>query len=550
MLTPLLLLWPISLVLTWLVAQNIAGKPFDRALEYNVQALAKLIVVKNGQVQFNLTGPAREILRADDTDLVYYQVRGTRGEHLSGEHDLPLPPDEEMPLSGEVRLREDVMQGEDVRVAYTWVMVDMPGAAFPARPPQGKSAPSGGSVVREATSVEASFPAGPPPGKAAPSGGSEVREATSVGASFPARPSPGKSAPPGGSEPRAASVRGGQQAVLVQVAETLEKRKTLATEIVKGVMVPQFVTLPLAVLLVWLALLRGIKPLDQLEKRIRARKPDDMSPLDETVVPEEVVPLVSSINDLLSRLKISLTTQKRFLADAAHQLKTPLAGLRMQADLAQRETDADELKKSLKHIGRASIRATHTVNQLLALARAETTGRSLPKQALDLVQVVSEAIQDSVPRALEKHIDLGYEGPPAGEPASALEANPTLLKELVRNLLDNALNYTPEGGQVTARLLTDRFSGVLMLLIEDSGPGIPESERSLVFEPFYRALGTNVDGSGLGLAIVLEIAKQHGATISIEDAALPGRPESPGTRVTVRFIGMDRPNTETHDSTG
>ncbi|HYW55893.1 MAG TPA: sensor histidine kinase N-terminal domain-containing protein [Polaromonas sp.] len=459
MLTPLLLLWPISLALTWLVGQNIAGKPFDRALEYNVQALAKLIVVKNKQVQFNLTAPAREILRADDTDLVYYQVRGTHGEHLSGEADLPMPPEEDMPTNGEVRLREDVMQGEDVRVAYTWVKVDVPGAS----------------------------------------------------------------------------------PMLVQVAETLEKRKTLATEIVKGVMVPQFVTLPLAVLLVWLALVRGIKPLDQLEKRIRARKSDDMSPLDETVVPEEVAPLVSSINDLLSRLKVSLTTQKRFLADAAHQLKTPLAGLRMQADLAQRETDAEELKKSLKHIGRASIRATHTVNQLLALARAETTGRSLPKQPLDLVQVLSEAIQDSLPRALEKRIDLGYEGPPPGEPASVLEANPTLLKELARNLIDNALNYTPEGGQVTARLLTDRFSGVLVLLVEDSGPGIPASERELVFQPFYRALGTNVDGSGLGLAIVLEIAKQHNATVSIEDANLPGHPESPGARVTVRFVGMDTP---------
>ena len=453
MLTPLLLLWPISLALTWLVAQNIAGKPFDRALEYNVQALSKLVVVRNQQLFFSLPAPAREILRADDSDLVYYQVLGTRGEFLSGEQDLPLPPPEQKPVNGEVRLREDVMRGEDVRVAYTWVDV-----------------PSG--------------------------------------------------------EP-----------MLVQVAETLEKRKTLATEIVKGVMVPQFVTLPLAVLLVWLALVRGIKPLAQLERRIRARKPDDMSALDESTVPEEVAPLVSSINDLLSRLKLSLTTQKRFLADAAHQLKTPLAGLRMQADLAQRETDADELKKSLKQIGRASIRATHTVNQLLALARAETTGRSLTQTQVDLVHTVSEAIQDSVPRALEKQIDLGYEGPPLGEAASRVLGNAMLLAELVRNLLDNAINYTPAGGQVTARLLTDRFSGVIVLLVEDTGPGIPESERELVFEPFYRTLGTNVDGSGLGLAIVKEIARQHGATITIDDADRPGNAGSPGTRVTIRFGG-------------
>ena len=453
MLTPLLLLWPVSLALTWLVAQNIAGKPFDRALEYNVQALAKLVVIKNNTVQFNLTGPAREILRADDSDRVYYQVIGTHGETLSGERDLPLPLDDDKLQDGDVRLREDKINGEDVRVAYTWIKVNDKNAGR----------------------------------------------------------------------------------VLVQVAETLEKRKTLATEIVKGTMVPQFVTLPLAVLLVWLALVRGIKPLAQLEKRIRARKPDDMSPLDENAVPEEVAPLVSSINDLLSRLKVSLTTQKRFLADAAHQLKTPLAGLRMQADLAQRETNADELKKSLKHIGKSSVRATHTVNQLLALARAEVTGRSLAKQPLDMVLIASEVMADSVPRALEKQIDLGYEGPEAGGRTTQLEGNPTLLKELVRNLLDNAIAYTPDSGQVTLRLLADPFSGVLVLLVEDSGPGIPKAERELVFQPFYRALGTNVDGSGLGLAIVLEIANQHDATVSIEDALLPGHPQSPGTRIAVRF---------------
>lgn len=458
MLTPLLLLWPISLALTWLVAQDIAGKPFDRALEYNVQALAKLVTVREGRVAFSLPGPAREILRADDSDLVYYQVRKLSGELLGGEPDLPVPADEEVSLDSDVRLRHDMIQGEDVRVAYTWIAVDTPHT----------------------------------------------------------------------------------EVLLIQVAETLEKRKTLATEIVKGVMVPQFVTLPLAVLLVWLALVRGIRPLAQLERRIRARKAEDMSPLDESAVPEEVAPLVASINDLLSRLKTSLSTQKRFLADAAHQLKTPLAGLRMQADLAQREANAQELKKSLKQIGLASVRATHTVNQLLALARAETAGRSLAKHRVDLVTVVSEAIQESLPRALDKRIDLGYEGPEVGLAPTQLEGNGTLLKEMVRNLLDNAINYTPEGGQVTARVLADRFSGTLVLLVEDTGPGIPEAERELVFQPFYRALGTDVDGSGLGLAIVAEIAQQHGAEVSIDSS---GRPAPlPGARITVRFPGQQTPD--------
>ena len=456
MLTPLLLLWPISLVLTWLVAQGIASRPFDRGLEYNVQALAQLVRHDQQRVLFNLPQPAREILRADDADLIYYQVLGARGEFVSGERDFPVPPDDEKPVSGEVRLRDDEIRGAAVRVAYLWVWVDLPNA----------------------------------------------------------------------------------KPVLVQVAETLEKRSVLAAEIIKGVMLPQFVILPLAVLLVWLALARGIQPLNQLEERIRRRKPDDLSPLDDRVVPIEVAPLVSSINDLLMRLKDSIATQKRFLADAAHQLKTPLAGLRMQADLAQREdSSAEELKQSLKHIGRASIRATHTVNQLLALARAESGGAVIARQPCDLVALVMDVIQDSLPRAMDRHIDLGYEGLELGSAGVMLEANPTLLKELIRNLIDNAINYTPSSqaspGVVTARVLADRFGQVALLQVEDSGPGIPEAERDLVFQPFYRALGTEADGSGLGLPIVLQIAQQHGATVILEDAQ-PGR-QPPGAKFTVRF---------------
>jgi len=464
MLTPLLLLWPVSLALTWLVAQGLANKPFDRALEYNAHALAQLVTVQRGKVQFNLPQPASEILRADDSDTVYYQVLGPTGAFLSGERELPRPPEDDRPQPGEVRLRDAELRGIDIRVAYIWV-----------RPPT--SAATGGAA--------------------------------------------------------------GNELALVQVAETREKRSVLATEIIKGVMLPQFVILPLAVLLVWLALARGIQPLNQLEERIRARRPDDLSPLDHKAVPLEVAPLVDSVNDLLGRLNDSLATQKRFLADAAHQLKTPLAGLRMQADLAQRQgTSTEELKQSLQQIGRASIRATHTVNQLLALARAEGSGAALPaRQPCDLARLVIEAVHDSVPRALEKRIDLGYDGAEPGRPGVWVDGNPTLLKELARNLLDNAINYTPSSperpGVITARVLADPFGRVVLLQVEDSGPGVPEAERELVFQPFYRALGTDADGSGLGLPIVLEIARQHDAEVLLEDAH-PGQ-HPPGARFGVRF---------------
>jgi two-component system sensor histidine kinase TctE len=461
MLTPLLLLWPISLALTWLVAQSIAGKPFDRALEYNVQALAQLVTVQQRHPSFNLPQPAREMLRADDSDQVYYQVLVDK-ELLSGERDLPTPPTDEASVAGEVRLRDDEMRDLPVRVAYMWVRLPVPDIPL----------------------------------------------------------------------------------VLVQVAETREKRSVLATEIIKGVMLPQFVILPLAVLLVWLALVRGIKPLSQLEERIRARKPDDLSPLDDKTVPLEVAPLVSSVNDLLTRLKDSIATQKRFLADAAHQLKTPLAGLRMQADLAQREgTDAQALKLSLKQIGRASMRATHTVNQLLALARAEGSGQPMAVQACDLAELTRDVVRDFLPRALDRRVDLGYDGPDPGAPGVRLEGNPTLIKEVISNLLDNALNYTPSSdtqpGVITAHVVPDPVGQALEIQVEDTGPGIPASERELVFQPFYRALGTNVDGSGLGLSIVREIARQHGAEIRIEDAHPGATP--PGTRISVRFALRDRP---------
>ena len=453
MLTPLLLLWAVTFGLTWLVAEGIAQVPFDRGLGHNAKALAQLVQSDARQVKFQLPQPAHEILHADETDDIFYQVLGAKGEFLSGDQSLPAPHDDEKLVTDELRMRDDVLRGTPIRVAYIWVRVQTPDA----------------------------------------------------------------------------------KPALVQVAETLEKRSVLAREIIQGVMLPLFVILPLAVLLVWLALARGIQPLNQLEDRIRKRKPDDMSPLDESVVPTEVLPLVSSINDLLRRLQDSIATQKRFLADAAHQLKTPLAGLRMQADLAQRtDANADDLKQSLKQIGRASMRATHTVNQLLALARAESSGAQVALQTCDLAALTMDVVKDSLPRAMERHIDLGFEGP--ADSRALLQGNPTLLKEMVRNLIDNAINYTPSSqakpGVVTARVSGAANAGWL-LQVEDSGPGILQAERERVFEPFYRALGTEADGSGLGLAIVLEIADKHRARVTLGDTH-PGQ-TPPGACFSVRF---------------
>ena len=466
MLVPLLLLWPMSLGLTGVVAQELANRPYDRALGETARLVANQLGLEpaagaaDAPARVRLRSPGVvELLGSDDEDSVYFQVLGLDGTLAEGESDLPVPEADKVG-SGTAVFRDDTMRDEPVRVAALWVA--MPGDA------QGRAA-------------------------------------------------------------------------LVQVAETLGKRSRLSTEIIKGVILPQFVILPLAVLLVWLALARGIRPLSVLQQRIRARPADDLSPIDERAAPEELVPLVASINGLLERLDQSMVAQKHFIADAAHQLKTPLAGLRMQAEIAAREIDAGQrdpraLKASLEQIALSSQRAAHAVNQLLAMARAEDRAQALRREVVDLAGLVQEVVRELVPRALERRIDLGYEGVQPGEVAPIL-AQPVLLGELVRNLLDNALQYTPEGGSATARVLPDPLGQAMILQIEDSGPGVPASERELIFQPFYRALGTGVDGTGLGLAIVQEIAQQHGAQVTVGDAHPSPLPPGvrPGALFTVRF---------------
>jgi two-component system sensor histidine kinase TctE len=460
MLAPLLLLWPLSMALTWVMAQGIANRPYDRDLGALAQSLARRVQAEIAanrptSAAARLPEGIAEVLHGDDGDRIYYQVLGLRGEFVAGDWELPVP--DETPASpGELRLRDDEVLGAPVRVAYLWLS---------------------------------------------------------------------RSARPG-------------EAALVQVAETLDKRSRLATEITKGVILPQFVILPIAVLLVWMALARGLVPLDRLQRRIRQRESHDLSPITDRDAPEEVAPLVGAINDLLARLDRSLDVQKHFIADAAHQLKTPLAGLRTQAELAQREIDAggdpQSVKRSLQQIARSSQRAAHMVNQLLALARADDKEQARRVQELNLARLAMETVRDFVPRALELGIDLGYEAEADGSKRGVrLVGHPVLVRELIRNLVDNALQYTPRGGSVTVRVLADPFGQVAVLQVEDTGPGIPENERELVFQPFYRTLGTNVDGSGLGLAIVREIAQQHRAEIRLEDAHPRAVP--PGARFTLRF---------------
>ncbi|MES2933792.1 MAG: sensor histidine kinase N-terminal domain-containing protein [Pseudomonadota bacterium] len=439
MLAPLLLLWPMSIAITYLVAKSIANQPFDHALEDSVIVLAQQVKEINGVVITHLPSSARDTLRGDDIDKLYFQVIGPHGEYVDGDRDLPAPKEEDKPQSGAVHFRNDNLHGAEVRVAYSYVDLRRSRAE--------KEAPR------------------------------EYHQA------------------------------------LVQVGETLDKRDQLANEIIKGVILPQFIILPIALALVWLALSRGLSPLAELQQRIRDRRPDDLSPIDSGQVPEEISPLVRSLNDLLARLSQSIQMQKRFIADAAHQMKTPLAGMRMQSELALRQTDQNEIHRSLLQLSKSSESATRLINQLLALARTE----NLPSEPalllpLELSELARSTVHDWVQISFVRQLDLGFEQ--SGQPIM-IPGNPIMLRELLNNLIDNALRYTPAHGSVTVRVRADTEKNLAYLEVEDTGPGIAQEERSHVFERFYRILGSNAEGSGLGLAIVREIALQHAAVVDI-----------------------------------
>ena len=297
---------------------------------------------------------------------------------------------------------------------------------------------------------------------------------------------------------------------IVQVAETLIKRDKLVLELLVASTVPQVLIAFAAVALLWLGIGLGLRPLDRLRGEIAARSPRDLRPFSERDKPQEVGSLIAALNQLLSRLNAAIASQQRFIANAAHQLRTPLAGLKTHAELARREPSTSELRSLLDMIAGETQRTSHLVNQLLTLARAEP-GETPSGQPVNLHEIVGRDVRDWVQRALGKNIDLGFEL----EDAWTL-GEPLLLRELAANLLDNALAYTQSGGSVTMR--TGIRNGESVLEVEDNGPGIPEAEREKVFERFYRVAATGGEGCGLGLSIVSEIAGRHNARVEL---ALP-----------------------------
>lgn len=313
--------------------------------------------------------------------------------------------------------------------------------------------------------------------------------------------------------------------VQVSVAETLNKRRSMMNEILLAVVIPQILLVFITGFHIWTGINRGLRPLLDLAQIIGRRSARELDPIPDSGVPLEVRSLTRTINALLERLGSAMTSQQRFIENAAHQLRTPLAGLKVQAEWALRADDLDAMKPALSHIKNAADRVAHLNTQLLALARSESITQGVREfGTVNLTGLARECCMDWVPKALERGMELGFE---AAEESVQIAGNETLLRELLGNLLDNAVCYGKAGGQISVKL---EAHPQITLIVEDDGPGIEPDQAEKVFERFYRIPGSPGDGCGLGLAIVKEIADLHGAHVRIGNG-----PFGCGTRIEIVF---------------
>ena len=428
---PLLILWSVSTVIDYDIAKRFVNLAYDRALLDAALDVGRQVKVINDRLYVDLPEAALQILQTRDSGQLFYLVTGPDQEFVSGEPDLPRPPEEAPEATADrVQYYDDEYNGLVIRAVALRVPVQ-PGS--------------------------------------------------------------------------------GRGAVLIQVAERVTARDEFARQIILRMVLPQAILILLAGLAVWYGVGRGLAPLSTLRREIESRSHRDLSALSDEQAPQEVRPLINAMNDLLARLGTAISAQQRFIADAAHQLRTPLAGLKTQTELALRQSQLGQVDETLRQLRTAAEHSARLVNQLLSLARAEP-GAKLGQavERLDLALLARDATTEWVPRALARHIDLGYD---SEEGSAWIEGDAFLVRDMLGNLLDNAIRYTQQGGQVTVRVAAG--TNAVVLSVEDNGPGIPEQERERVFERFYRVLDTGTEGCGLGLAIVREIALSHRAEVTL-----------------------------------
>jgi two-component system OmpR family sensor kinase len=311
----------------------------------------------------------------------------------------------------------------------------------------------------------------------------------------------------------------------IQVAQDMAARRDMARTLALRTVGPTLLMAPLLMLVVWWVVSRSLSPVARVRSQMALRKADELAPLSEVGLPEEVRPLIQELNLLFDRLRHAFDSQKVFVADAAHEMRSPLAALKIQLQGLQRAPDDPARELAIKRLAAGIDRAAHLVDQLLVLARQEASAATgVALGPVDLAQVAFLSLSDSLLSAQSRRIDLGVHR----AEAAPVRGHEPALRILVRNLLDNAVKYTPPGG--TIDLCVQAGANGILLCVEDSGPGIPEADRARVLDRFYRGSSASATGSGLGLAIVKTIAEQHGASIALDPS-----PRLGGLRVRVTF---------------
>lgn len=303
----------------------------------------------------------------------------------------------------------------------------------------------------------------------------------------------------------------------VQVAQDLAVRRNMAGNLALRTLGPIAVMMPILMLVVWWVVSGSLEPVARVRSQVASRQADDLSPVSDAGLPDEVQPLVQELNLLFGRVRTAFDAQQSFVADAAHELRTPLAALRLQAQSLDRADTPEARKLAVQRLTAGIDRATRLVEQLLVLARQEATAAAgTVARPVDLADLARRTVADLAGVATAKGVDVGIHH---ADPAT-VEGQPDALHILLRNLVDNAIKYTPAGGtaDISVRSDTAKDGCTVTVTVEDSGPGIPPEERERVFDRFYRVAGSEAAGSGLGLAIIKAIAERHGATLALGES--------------------------------
>lgn len=508
--TPLFALVLASGSLSYWLAAHYTTQVFDRALYGVANNIAQQIRIAGPRLEHDIPAIAQTLVEAEGSDRIYWRIHGPDG--LIGGMDTWLGYGTGQTTLHDARLFYAWFSGRQVRAVRLPVHLD----PVPAAPADGDIDVAADVAASITNSVAAS----------AANGAASVPQAA------------------------AAQSRG---PIVVEVAELLDRRETAANEILLSVSVPLILLLLVGSLILSHVLKEELVPLQILTDKLNRQTARSLASLDETQVPAEVEPLIRALNALLARLRDALDAQRKFIADAAHQLRTPLTAVKLHADRAVEAENAEVARHALRELQSAADRAVRLSNQLLSLARAEP-GLSLerlgPIEHFDLATLAFETGAEWVPQALARHIDLGFETLPGptftGAAPSMVRGNRLLLREALNNLIDNAVKYVPAGGRITVRAGGEAIGhrGMAVVMVEDNGPGIAPARREEVFKRFFR--GDHVPGrspeatpggAGLGLAIVHEIISLHHGSISIEDVPDTESQRADGqARANMRFV--------------